>query len=812
MLDKHLIAKIQPYANEKNIVFWRDYRVTVLQDRLLRLEKSGNKKFRDDATLSVFYRNAKPQRFSTRETSDSFTVITDFCKLVLKENRKDCRIVIDGKSRKIDNSANLKGTARTLDGYDGDTYVGLTPLRKKDKTKEDRIVIGSGVCSKNGVAVLSDEKSLTLGFDGAVKPIQGDGTDEYIFAYGDDYVSAVKALFAITGSVPLIPRFALGNWWSRYHAYSDEEYLRLLNSLEEQDIPLTVATIDMDWHYSKDLDKEFHITELGKNTPFYGGNNGWTGYTWNKSLFPDHRAFLKKVKEKNLKITLNLHPADGVRWFEENYANMAKAMGLDPSSEQQIKFDMSDENFINAYFSELHRPLEKDGVDFWWIDWQQGTKSEVTGLDPLWSLNHYHYLDNAQNHRVPLILSRYCGVGAHRYPLGFSGDTVITWDTLKFLPYFTATASNIGYTWWSHDIGGHMRGDKENEMYLRHIQNGVFSPINRLHCSNAAVMTKEPWAYGNGAGEIAKKWLRLRHKLIPYLYTAAYNSHKNGTALVEPLYYRWKNPEAYSYKTEYFFGGELLVLPVTGKMKKDGFARVYSWIPEGEWTDIFTGTEYSAGKNGKKITLLRQLESIPVLIKAGGVLPLSLNKGNGAENPKVMEICAYSGNGAYTMYEDGAESGKSGELFTEFINEYAEKGGKATQRLTIRTTGDWSVVPEKRTFKVRFKNISAGKVSLFVDKKETVANTVLTDCAAIDLVIEANKEYRIEVKYNSLSPLEKAKRYACKTLICAEGDNLKKQEAYKSLEKAESLEEFAKIADGTELISSTAKDCLKEIL
>ena len=113
---------------------------------------------------------------------------------------------------------------------------------------------------------------------------------------------------------------------------------------------------------------------------------------------------------------------------------------------------------------------------------------------------------------------------------------------------------------------------------------------------------------------------------------------------------------------------------------------------------------------------------------------------------------------------------------------------------------------------MRFKNISAGKVSLFVDKKETVANTVLTDCAAIDLVIEANKEYRIEVKYNSLSPLEKAKRYACKTLICAQGDNLKKQEAYKSLEKAESLEEFAKIADETELISSTAKDCLKEIL
>jgi alpha-glucosidase (family GH31 glycosyl hydrolase) len=127
----------------------------------------------------------------------------------------------------------------------------------------------------------------------------------------------------------------------------------------------------------------------------------------------------------------------------------------------------------------------------------------MAGLDPLWSLNHYHYLDNAKEKENPLILSRYAGVGSHRYPLGFSGDTEITWATLDYLPYFTATASNVGYTWWSHDIGGHHRGEKEDELFVRHVQFGVLSPINRLHCSNWETLSKEPWYFLNGAGEIA---------------------------------------------------------------------------------------------------------------------------------------------------------------------------------------------------------------------------------------------------------------------------------------------------------------------
>lgn len=812
MLDKHLLAAIRPQAQRENIVYWKNYRITVLQDRLFRLEYSANKKFRDEATQSVWFRDMPAQNFRVEEQSGSLLVITPACTLTVRENRADCRIEWNGESLTIDNADNLKGTYRTLDCCNGKKMVDLPWAALQHKEILDEVPLENGVCSKKGVAVFDDADSLTLGADGEVKPLRGDGSDEYIFVYGDDYRAAVRALYLITGNVPLIPRFALGNWWSRYYVYTDKSYLRLLNSFEEQDIPLTVATIDMDWHYSKEMERDLHITEKGRNTPFYGGNDGWTGYSWNKRLFPDYKAFLKKIQEKNLKITLNLHPADGIRWWEDCYENMANALGRDATSGEQIRFDIANPKFINAYFAQVHKPYEADGVAFWWIDWQQGMNSAIEGLDPLWSLNHYHYLDNAVNHSNGLILSRYCGIGSHRYPLGFSGDTYISWETLDYLPYFTATASNVGYTWWSHDIGGHMMGEKDDELYLRHIQYGVFSPINRLHCCEAVTCTKEPWAYGNGAGEIAKNWLRLRHSLIPYLYTASYRTHKDGIALVEPLYNQWKTPEAYAYKNEYLFGEQLLVAPVTQAAESDGFARVEMWIPEGKWTDIFTGAQYTADEKGKKVTMLRKMESIPVLIKSGGVLPLSLDKGNSIANPEKMEIRVYEGNGSYTLYEDGSVQNTSGELFTTFKTEYTEKDGVAKQALTISAMGDANVAPEKRTFAVRFKDIPDGKVTLTVDGKIVPMGELLTDCAAIDVEWKAGQQVCVEVEYTAKTEQEQLFAYALKTLICGKGGTTEKFDFWKKLSKTNSVEEYVALVDEAPEINDTLKTCLKETI
>ena len=807
MLDKHLLVKIRPQANKKNIICWGNYRVTVLQDRLFRLEYNENKKFRDDATQSVWYRDMPEQPFNVTERKGKLIIDTSACILIIAKERKDCRVVLNEKYLKINNEKNLKGTYRTLDGRDGK----LRPSRLED----GKLVLETGVCSRNGIAVFDDVNSLTLGLDGALKPMRGEGTDEYIFVYGDDYRSAVKALFLITGKAPMIPRFALGNWWSRYHVYTDKEYLRLLNAFEEQDVPLTVATIDMDWHYSdsNEIDALYSVTKSGRNTEEYIGKNmAWTGYSWNKRLFPDYKAFLKKIEDKNLKITLNLHPADGVRFWETQYEAMAKLLNFDTTEGKRIPFDIANEEFINAYFKVLHKPYEADGVSFWWIDWQQGTNSGMDGLDPLWALNHYHYLDNGVNHRFPLILSRYCGIGSHRYPLGFSGDTYVTWDTLNWLPEFTATSTNVGYTWWSHDIGGHYFGEKDDEMYLRHIQYGVFSPINRLHCCNAEIQTKEPWAYGNGAGELIKIWMRLRHRLIPYLYTAAYRTHTDGLALVEPLYYEWKQPQAYRYKNEYLFGDQLLVIPVTHKAKQDGFAHIKAWLPEGKWTDIFTGAKYHIPTGGKVFTMYREMESIPVLIKSGGILPLSLDNGNSVNNPQNMEILVYSGNGDFTLYEDGETDERSGEFFTHFKTKYEETNNLSKQTLVISTKGNSSIIPQKRVFKVRFKDITDGKIVLYANEEHIQTTEILTDCVALDFDVQPNKEYRIEVLYTPKTRLGELKAYACAVLTCARDKMSRKDTLWRAICKTVTIEEYVKLVDETDFASKTIKNRLKEII
>ena len=158
--------------------------------------------------------------------------------------------------------------------------------------------------------------------------------------------------------------------------------------------------------------------------------------------------------------------------------------------------DFTNRKLLEGYFKYVYEKIEKkDGVDFWWIDWQQGTNTAIPGLDPLWMLNHYHTIHSQKKDGKGLIFSRYAGPGSHRYPVGFSGDTVITWESLDFQPYFTATASNIGYGWWSHDIGGHMMGYKNDELALRWLQLGVFSPIMRLHSTCCEFNGKEPWRY-----------------------------------------------------------------------------------------------------------------------------------------------------------------------------------------------------------------------------------------------------------------------------------------------------------------------------
>ncbi|MCQ2463572.1 MAG: DUF5110 domain-containing protein, partial [Clostridia bacterium] len=288
---------------------------------------------------------------------------------------------------------------------------------------------------------------------------------------------------------------------------------------------------------------------------------------------------------------------------------------------------------------------------------------------------------------------------------GFSGDTVITWKSLNFQPYFTANAANAGYSWWSHDIGGHCLGNRDDELYIRWVQLGVFSPVMRLHSTSNEFSGKEPWKYNDSIGRCAKDYLSLRHKLIPYIYTMNRRTNKDGIALCEPMYYSYQeNSEAYCVPNEFFFGSEIICAPVTEKAdKKTGLAPVKVWLPRGRYTDILTGRIY---EGGKYYTIYRDITKIPLFAREGAIIPLSSDgHSNNSDAPAAFDILIYRGNNTFTLYED------DGETFEYKNGHFAETDLQVKQigtdlRFTVNALkGDKAVIPAKRDYKLMFKDI-----------------------------------------------------------------------------------------------------------
>lgn len=686
MLKKSLIAKTTPKAAENQIKIIDDVRITYLTSRLIRVE-SGDE-FTDSASWVVWNRRFDTGVFNVQKKGKTIIVETEDIVFIIERGVPYSACSKDtGNVEIFSRQKNLKGTRRTLDETFG------------------KVKLDDGIITENGAYLLDDSNSLLLDETGHFVSRKGKSRDYYAFAYGKNYRETVKAFCSISSKTPLIPRFALGVWWSRYHPYTQKEYLDLMDKFNEEGIPLTVATVDMDWHWVKNIKEKFGVS--------YGG---WTGYSWNTELFPDYKEFLKKLKEKNLHITLNLHPADGIHSYEDMYEDMAKAVGIDPKTKETVPFVCGNDDFWNAYFDIIHKPYERDGVDFWWIDWQQGRKSDVKGLDPLKALNHYHFLDNGESGQMPLILSRYAGLGSHRYPLGFSGDTAITWKVLDFQPYFTANAVNAAYSWWSHDIGGHHYGYRDDDLYMRWLQFGVFSPIMRLHSTAKEFLGKEPWKCRADIRLYSKEWLKLRHRLIPYIYTMDYRTHYDAVALCEPMYYSYPNDKnAYKVPNQYMFGSELMVCPITSPQKKElQMGSFNAWLPEGRWVDIFTNQVYNGGKN---ITLFRDINSIPVLAKEGAIIPLSDDQGNGTENPVSFEILAFSGNGKFSLIEDNSRTDyNEHNVVTLFEMSY---DGDSLTFTVNKAEGDLSVIPEIRNYRVVVGDVTINGKPLVIEFKDT---------------------------------------------------------------------------------------------
>ena len=676
-------------------------RFTVITDGVIRLEWQAQGQFTDLASFVASERDYPEVEYKVRKRGKTVEIRTSRMILTYKTGTgkftADNLVIkaVDGfftwKPGMVQKE-NLKGTFRTLDGLEGDLQ---TQSWVKDSKKGERRPFEDGILAKDGWTLIDESDNLL--FDDSdwawVKEREaGECQDWYFMAYGHDYKAALKDFTVFAGKMPLPPRFTFGYWWSRYWAYTDRELRTLVDKFQAYDIPLDVLVVDMDWHYTDP------------------GRGGWTGWTWNKSLFPNPRKFMDYLKEKNLKVTINLHPAEGFDHYEECYPALAESLGLDPAGTDRIEWVNSDKKFMSNMFRHVMHPMQEEGVDFWWLDWQQHMYD--IGMEKLhntWWIN-YCYFSDMERHgdKRPMLYHRWGGLGNHRYQIGFSGDATISWKSLDFQPYFTATASNVLYGYWSHDIGGHLGNSIDPEMYTRWLQYGGFSPVMRTHSSKSPELNKEPWVFTAEYTDAIRKAVLQRYEMAPYIYTMARKGYDEGIALCRPMYYDYPEaPEAYSFRSQYMFGDDMLIAPVT-KPGVNGYAPVDVWLPEGQWFELHSGTLL---EGGKVVTRHFALDEYGVYVKAGSVLPFYSDEvKNLSGNDEDIVVAVFPGsNGCFSFYEDAGNDKNyaSEHAFTGLSNSW--DGNVQTVKIAPRI-GSYEGMPAQRDFKVKVYATAAPKM------------------------------------------------------------------------------------------------------
>jgi len=660
-----LSGSFNPVADPRAILTVGHARFTILAPQLIRLEWAADGIFENHASLVFLNRKLPVPEFIHETAPDAGRTMIKTSALTLgyihgnsdgrfSPNNLTITFDLNGKEMVwkpgMEDTGNLLGTTRTLDRVQG-----------------SNVELETGLISREGWTVVDDSArqlfdSVNFAFaDGAQSPWPwvltrptGDRQDWYFFGYGHDYKRALYDFTRVAGRVPLPPRFAFGAWWSRYWSYTDREFKELISGFQQNHVPLDVLVIDMDWHLT------FNEVTGNRKLDASGHELGWTGYSWNRQLFPNPDEFLAHVHEQGLKATVNIHPASGVQPWEDQYPQMAGAMGIDPATKEYVPFDITDNTLAKNFMDIVIHPLERQGIDFFWLDWQQEQTTKVPNLNPTWWLNYVFFSDQEREGKRALLFHRWGGLGNHRYQIGFSGDTISVWDSLAFQPYFTATAANVGYAYWSHDIGGHMPGAIEPELYLRWIQWGIFSPILRTHTTKNPGAERRIWAYPEPFADLMRRCFARRYALQPYIYTEARKTYDTGLAFLRPLYYDWPEaPQAYEARNEYLFGDSILVHPVTQPVAKDSqLAKISVWLPEGDWIEWDSGASFHGPVTVDRCFSIGQ---IPLYVKTGSIIPMQpamSYTGEKPVDPLVLTIAPLQDGGAssYRLYEDAGDT------------------------------------------------------------------------------------------------------------------------------------------------------------
>ena len=703
-------------------------RFSLLTDRMVRCEWSADGKFEDRPSL-VFVNRDMPEVKYTLERRDEGAVITtdrirlewtggafNERNLFVRVRSRGTRDPTDVQSRGTRDSTdvavlapdkeNLLGTMRTIDGRS--SIKDLLPRMEQ------------GILSRRGVTVVDDThtplfvkggdywKKWVTGRAASPRPPQAARSanapyqsyrDITIFAYGHDYKGCLGDYVRVAGRIPLPPRWAFGYWWSRFWPDTDTDYREVVRTMNSLNIPMDVCVIEMYWHETWNIgDRPDLRDESGQRV-------GWGGYTWNRRYFPDPKATFRFLHDNGLKAPLNVHPACGIPPMEECFERFARDYGW--KGKKTIPFRAEEERWAEVFFKDVIEPLEADGADFFWLDWQQ--KLMANGMPTLsntfW-LNHLFFEHSGESrfapsaHR-PIIYHRWGGLGSHRYQIGFSGDGKVSWSMLEAIPWFTSTASNVGYGYWGHDLGGHMKPEGDDaangELYTRWMQCGVFTPIFRTHTTKDRRLERRIWKFADHFLTLREAF-HLRYRLGPYIYTAAREAYDTGVSMCRPMYYDWPEEDAaYSAVNAYMFGNDMLAATVSKPVDAiTQEAEIDVWFPEGTWYDVSKGELIEVGRGGRTMRRGYMVDENPWFIRGGAIIPMYPDSVNRLGNPGTDDLVLFcapktikpSNLQTFNLYED---DGDNADYATNF------------RRTVIRREGNRIIIgPRKGAYTLKF--------------------------------------------------------------------------------------------------------------
>ncbi|MDP4238443.1 MAG: glycoside hydrolase family 31 protein [Bacteroidota bacterium] len=567
----------------------------------------------------------------------------------------------------------------------GQDQRGIIDYRLKSVVLEQRnmYVANPVVISSRGYGLFWNNYSRTT-FTGEAKGITfdseiGDCVD-YYFLYGEDADGSIALYRKLTGDVPMYGKWAFGLWQSKERYKSQDEILHVVEKYRDLHIPLD--NIVQDWLYWGE------------------GNERWNSTEFGNPQFPQPQKMIEKVHALNAHIMISVWPSFGSSskiYKELNENKQLYSFKTWPDEQNVRVYDAFSPSAREIYWKYMNKNLFSCGIDAWWLDAtepeQRSNQGEIDStLTALGSFKRYrnafplatnrgvyeNQRKTTSDKRV-FILTRSSFAGQQHYGAStWSGDIDGRWDVFHKQIAGGINFSLSGIPYWTTDIGGFYVHDNEfpggvsnpayQELYVRWYEFGAFCPLFRSHGSSTPREIFNFGKRGDWAFDAQEKYIKLRYRLLPYIYSQAWKVSSQGASMMRGFVMDYANDtSALQIADQYMFGNSLMVAPVTCsqyiKTEKGNsifdnsiVAKRTLYLPKGDnWIDFWTGEKYIGGTKVEKAT---PIDIIPLYVKAGSIIPMGPELQYALEKSDApLEIKVYAGGNAhFDLYEDEGEN------------------------------------------------------------------------------------------------------------------------------------------------------------